>query len=259
LDVQVLRRLRKVQKQRGAEPAFQGQLLRVVPIPAGLFSPPFKAILVPWERRQREDQREAILGIRDISNHPIDHGVGTGNVYKALGRRRATGETTARRGRVGRKPKLAAHDEALRVYVVEHCDATIEEIQAWLLAERKVKVSVGCLMVRVIFLGTPGGRPRPIVGASPFPNYQKLRNAWPAASAALQWFCPALQGILKDVALPWSDNTYVTARRTQGEVRVKKNLTTNLKRLPLLLFRRRSAHFAGQFLECFIGRNSSLG
>jgi transposase len=74
-------------------------------------------------------------------------------IYKALGRRRTTGETTARRGRVGRKPKLAAHDEALRVYVVEHPDATIEEIQAWLLAEREVKVSVGCLWNRLRFLG----------------------------------------------------------------------------------------------------------
>jgi hypothetical protein len=40
---------------------------------------------------------------------------------------------------------------------------------------------------------------------------------------------------LKNVALPWGDHTYGTARRTQGEVRVKENLTTNLKRLPLLL------------------------
>src|ERR1700691_4457659 len=45
--------------------------------------------------------------------------------------------------------------------------------------------------------------------------------------------------ILKDVALPRSGHTYVTARRAQGEVRVEQNLTTNLKRLPLLLFRRR--------------------
>ncbi len=35
-------------------------------------------------------------------------------IYKVLGRRRATGETTARTGRAGRKAKLAAHDEALR-------------------------------------------------------------------------------------------------------------------------------------------------
>src|SRR5580704_7484200 len=45
--------------------------------------------------------------------------------------------------------------------------------------------------------------------------------------------------ILKDVAFPGSDHTYVTARRLQSEVRVKENLATDLKRLPLLLFRRR--------------------
>src|SRR5580698_1412344 len=44
---------------------------------------------------------------------------------------------------------------------------------------------------------------------------------------------------MKHVAPPWSDHTYVTARSTQGEVRVEENLTLNLKRLPLLLFRRR--------------------
>src|SRR5580704_1362029 len=45
--------------------------------------------------------------------------------------------------------------------------------------------------------------------------------------------------ILKDVAAPWSEHAYVTARRAQGEVRVEENLATNLLRLPLLLFRRR--------------------
>jgi transposase len=74
-------------------------------------------------------------------------------IYKALGRRRATGETTARRGRVDRKPKLAGHDEALRAQVAGHPDATIEELRAWLLAERKVQVSVGCLWNRLRFLG----------------------------------------------------------------------------------------------------------
>jgi len=79
-------------------------------------------------------------------------------IYKALGRRRSTGETTARRGRVGNEPKLGAHDEALRVHVVEDPDATIVEIQAWLMAERTVKVNVGCLWKRLRFLGiTPTG------------------------------------------------------------------------------------------------------
>jgi hypothetical protein len=35
-------------------------------------------------------------------------------IYKALGRRRATGDVTAHKSGGGRKPKLAAYDEALR-------------------------------------------------------------------------------------------------------------------------------------------------
>src|SRR5712692_9348495 len=73
-------------------------------------------------------------------------------IYKALGRRRATDETTARTGRAGRKPKLAAHDDVLRARVAAHPDATLEELQEWLAAERKVTVSIGCLWNRLKFL-----------------------------------------------------------------------------------------------------------
>jgi transposase len=76
-------------------------------------------------------------------------------IYKALGRRRATGETTARTGRAGRKPKLAAHDEALRARVAAYPDETLEELQGWLAAERQVTVSVGCLWNRLKFLKLP--------------------------------------------------------------------------------------------------------
>jgi transposase len=76
-------------------------------------------------------------------------------VSKVIGRRHATGETTARLGRAGRKPKLAAHDDAIRARVAAHPDATLEELQAWLVAERKVKVSIGCLWNRLKFLDLP--------------------------------------------------------------------------------------------------------
>ena len=76
-------------------------------------------------------------------------------VSKVVGRRRATGETTARVGRAGRKPKLAAHDEALRARVAAYPDATLEELQTWLGAEREVEVSIGCLWNRLRFLGLP--------------------------------------------------------------------------------------------------------
>ena len=57
-------------------------------------------------------------------------------IYKALIRRRKTGEVTARRSGCGPKPKLAPHDDALRARVAAEPDITLAELQAWLLAER---------------------------------------------------------------------------------------------------------------------------
>ena len=74
-------------------------------------------------------------------------------IYKALGRRRRTGETGAKPHAGGPKPKLAAHDEALRARVLRAPDATLAELQAWLMAERGIKVSVGCLWKRLRRLG----------------------------------------------------------------------------------------------------------
>ena len=59
-------------------------------------------------------------------------------IYKALIRRRITGEVTARRSGGGPKPKLALHDDALRERIAAEPDITLAELQAWLLAERKV-------------------------------------------------------------------------------------------------------------------------
>ena len=73
-------------------------------------------------------------------------------MYKALIRRRITGEVTARRSGGGPKPKLALHDDPLRERIAAEPDITLAELQAWLLAERKVKVSVGCLWNRLNFL-----------------------------------------------------------------------------------------------------------
>ncbi len=73
-------------------------------------------------------------------------------IYKALIRRRITGEVTARRSGGGPKPKLALHDDALRERIAAEPDISLAELQAWLLAERTVKVSVGCLWNRLNFL-----------------------------------------------------------------------------------------------------------
>jgi transposase len=76
-------------------------------------------------------------------------------IYKALGRRRATGESKALTGRAGRKAKLAGHDEALRARVAVVPDATLEELQVWLATERQVEVSIGCLWNRLQRLKLP--------------------------------------------------------------------------------------------------------
>lgn len=66
-------------------------------------------------------------------------------VSKVMGRRRATGETTARELGRGPRPKLADHHERLRRRVAAVPDETLEELRAWLLAEHAVAISVGRL------------------------------------------------------------------------------------------------------------------
>jgi hypothetical protein len=51
--------------------------------------------------------------------------------------------------------QLAPHDDALRARVAAEPDITLAELQAWLLAERKVNVSIGCLWNRLKFLKLP--------------------------------------------------------------------------------------------------------
>jgi len=106
-----------------------------------------------------QDLRERVIATVDSGTRACAAArlflVSVSYVSKVLGRRRTTGETTARVGRAGRKPKLATHDEALRARVAAHPDATLEELQEWLAAERKVEVSIGCLWNRLKFLKLP--------------------------------------------------------------------------------------------------------
>ena len=58
-------------------------------------------------------------------------------IYKLLGRRKRTGETSARPWAGDPKPKLAGHDQALCARVMSKPDATLAELQAWLMAEHE--------------------------------------------------------------------------------------------------------------------------
>ena len=94
-----------------------------------------------------QDLRERILAAID-AGMPVREAarvyrVSISYIYKAVIRRRRTGETSARsqRGHVGQK--LAAYHEAIRGRVSVQPDATLEELRAWILATHGVSVSQG--------------------------------------------------------------------------------------------------------------------
>ena len=103
-------------------------------------------------------------------------------IYKALIRRRKTGEVTARPSGGGPKPKLAPHDDALRARVATEPDITLAELQAWLLAERKVNVSIGCLWNRLKFLKLPLKKSRSEQDRS---DVAQARDEWRASQGEL--------------------------------------------------------------------------
>lgn len=103
-----------------------------------------------------QDLRERVIATVDsgvrVSAAARLYLVSVSYVSKVMGRRRTTGETTARLGRAGRKPKLAPYDDAIRVRVAAYPDATLEELLIWLGEEHKIEVSIGCLWNRLQLL-----------------------------------------------------------------------------------------------------------
>ena len=104
-----------------------------------------------------EDLRERVLasvdgGIGAYEAAPLFR-VSVSYIYKALGRRRASGETVARprKGRPGQK--LGVLHEALRARVLAEPGATLAELRLWLLAEHGLSVSTGCLWATLDRLG----------------------------------------------------------------------------------------------------------
>ena len=96
-----------------------------------------------------EDLRERVLaavdgGMGAYEAAPLFR-VSVSYIYKALGRRRLTGETAAkpRLGRPGQK--LAALHETLRARVLAEPGATLAELRGWLATEHAISVSTGCL------------------------------------------------------------------------------------------------------------------
>lgn len=84
-------------------------------------------------------------------------------IYKALKRRRLTGETTARAQRNQQELKLAAQHDAIRGEVERRPDVTLEELRAWLVATHGIEASLGLMHNTLIRIGLtlkkrPAGR-----------------------------------------------------------------------------------------------------
>lgn len=95
-------------------------------------------------------------------------------IYKALARRRETGETEARAQRSHQALKLAQHHAAIGAKVKQQPDITLAELRAWLAAEHGVSPSLGLMHNTLARLDLtrkkrPAGRKSRIGRMSPSP------------------------------------------------------------------------------------------
>src|SRR5215211_7657260 len=74
-------------------------------------------------------------------------------IYKALGRREATGETEARPQRNQQTLKLAEHHDTIAAEVARRPDVTLAELRAWLLTAHSVTASLGLMHKTLARLG----------------------------------------------------------------------------------------------------------
>ena len=101
-----------------------------------------------WQRSRAyaQDLRERVFAASD-ANLPIGRiaamlFVSVSYVSKVLGRRRKTGETTARPQRCHVPRELTEQFDAIRAQVATHLDATLEDLRAWLKETHQVTASV---------------------------------------------------------------------------------------------------------------------
>jgi transposase len=133
-----------------------------------------------WQRGKAysQDLRERVLAGEDsgmaVGQIAKRLHVSVSYVSKVLSRRRKTGETKARAQRCHLRPKLAGLYDAIRAQVKAHPDATLMEIQAWLLMTHKVSASEGLVCETLALLGltrkkSRSGRLSKIAPTSPQP------------------------------------------------------------------------------------------
>jgi len=113
-----------------------------------------------WRQGQSysEDLRARVLSAVDGGTRARSaaklFGVSVSYIYKALIRRRRTGETGASTRRGHRPRQLSpAQEAALAARIQAHPDLTLAALQAWLLAEHGVRLSNGAMWSAVARLG----------------------------------------------------------------------------------------------------------
>jgi transposase len=133
-----------------------------------------------WRRGRAysQDLRERVLAGEDsgmaVGQIARRLHVSVSYVSKVLSRRRKTGETKARVQCCHLRPKLAGLYDVIRAQVKAHPDATLMEIQAWLLVTHKVSASEGLVCETLALLGltrkkSRSGQPSRIVPTLPQP------------------------------------------------------------------------------------------
>jgi transposase len=133
-----------------------------------------------------QDLRDRVIGA-------VDGGLSAGEaaalfrvsvsyIYKALIRRRMTGETSARPQRNHVPPKLAGHEEAVAAEVARRPDATIADLRAWLLETHGISVGHAVMWKALARLGLTFkkrrfGRPSRSGRTSPPPESAGARDS----------------------------------------------------------------------------------
>ncbi len=123
-----------------------------------------------WRRGQRysQDLRDRVLaavdGGRPVYRVSETFRVSVSYIYKALSRRRATGDSGPNPNRGHRPRKLTpAQEQALAARIAAEPDITLVRLQDWLMAEHGVRLSNGAMWAAVERLGLsfkkkPAGR-----------------------------------------------------------------------------------------------------
>lgn len=112
-----------------------------------------------WRQGQSysQDLRERVLAAVDrgmpVYEAAALYQVSVSYIYKALARRRLTGEIAARPQRSHTPPMLLAYHDAIRARLAKLPDATLAELRAWLVEEYGIAVSQGAMWNSVRRLG----------------------------------------------------------------------------------------------------------